>query len=110
MWQLRSFLCYQLVDLVYWIDDIVTVDGCPDAEQRRAMDEAMEKYTDDFMDVDHKAVVDAGDPMPIRPPAASTTPMTHAPYSIEPYDGGNDQAVSGRNDIFLVHYNAPVEL
>ena len=98
------------MDLIYWIDDIVTVDGCPDAEQRRSLDEAMEKYTDDFMDVDHKSVVDAGDPMPIRPPTASTVSITHAPYTISPQDGENGQAVSGRKDVFIVHYNASAEL
>ena len=96
-------LCTKLVDPVYWIDDLVQAEGCVDAETRRAMDEAMEKYTDDFMDVDHRAVVDAGERLPVQPPAASTAPITHAPYTITP--NGN-----GRGDCFIVHYNAPIDM
>lgn len=90
-------------DLVYWIDDIVQPNGCIDAENRRAMDEAMAKYTEDFMGIDHKMVVDAGEPMPIKPPAGCTFPITHTPYTIVPTGNGVINS-------FRIHYNAPADL
>lgn len=88
---------------------MIQSDYCIDAENRRAMDEAMEKYTDDFMNVDHKAVVDAREPMPVRPPAASTVSITHVPFTISPVQTDNSTSVQ-RNECFVIHYSAPQEL
>ena len=96
----------QLVDLIYWIDDIVQPDGCPDRATKMEMDEAMAKYIDDFTYMDVKDVVDSGEPVPVKAPAGSTQPVTHAPFTIKKIDDG----LNSQRDRFIVHYSAPIEM